>query len=216
MATTRVVNKPATTKVKPAGGKGIDDVLKEGIEGPLDVPLNAIKELTKGNIGGALATPLTTPIKGIEHGIEAVGELGSPVKAVENAVTAPVKTAENIGSTLSKLTEPSTWIRIGKVIAGAILIGIGLWIFAKAIAPGTTSAVSKAATAPAKAYTQGATRVVRERSRGAGERAGHRAVNTVVKPRTSSGRRKAHIQTLRREGVHPSIVEEVADFEGFK
>lgn len=81
-------------------------------------------------------------------------EVGLPgVNAAENLqkdIEAPgnvVKQVESVGEALHTVTSRQTWIRVGKVIAGALVIMFGLYLVLKAISPDAAALPIRAAKA---------------------------------------------------------------------
>jgi hypothetical protein len=75
--------------------------------------------------------------------------LKAPAEAGKAILEAPKKAAEAAVSGIWKGIGPGL-VRIGKVIAGAIIILLGLWLVLRALSPGAAAAPAKAAGAIAK------------------------------------------------------------------
>lgn len=139
---------PRVTRAKSSGGSGFFSIITKEAE----------------EFGAGLLEPSpTSEVKPIEKAYgEANKETGrqleehvpgaKTVKHVADVTEAGVEAAGHIAGDIGKLTEVKTWIRIGKVLAGAIIVIFGLWLLAKAIMGGSGpgSAVKKAASAPIK------------------------------------------------------------------
>jgi hypothetical protein len=59
------------------------------------------------------------------------GDIADAQATVKDAVGAVGDALGSIGSGLSVITDPHTWYRIGQVLFGALLIGIGIFLFTK-------------------------------------------------------------------------------------
>jgi hypothetical protein len=72
---------------------------------------------------------------------------GLPPEAAKTAVetTAKVATgAKSVGEFIEDLTQLSTWLRIGKILAAAALLIFALYLFARAISAKTTTLLTGA------------------------------------------------------------------------
>lgn len=78
--------------------------------------LNHLGEILGGNFAGGLGSAAG----------EALGEGKSPLAPVEEAAGGLSSGLSSVGDFFSALTNVETWIRIGEVLAGAVLLYLGL------------------------------------------------------------------------------------------
>lgn len=90
---------------KSAGGGGLGQAVLGGLEGTALGPL--------GILGGTvLGATSNTP-----------GNIASTAAGV---VTAPLSVADALGKLIGWITNPSMWLRLGEILAGAVLVLVGL------------------------------------------------------------------------------------------
>lgn len=108
------------------------------------------------NIGGVPGKAAEAGGELLVEGAEHLPVVGGVIKDAKSAAKTAEETGKalgNIAGDIGKLTEVKTWIRIGKVLAGAIIVIFGLWLLAKAVMGGNSNPaapIRKAASAPIK------------------------------------------------------------------
>lgn len=136
------------------------------------------------------------------------GSVGGAVSGVTGAVGGAVSATEAIGKFLGKLGDPNTWLRIGEVVAGGLLVGLALYLIAKDLGlpvPGSLpGAAGKAADSSAdlaaafeKGQEQGAVAAARAAGRAEARRTTAYAPSTATESRASVRRRELREKAAR-------------------
>jgi len=79
------------------------------------------------------------------------GDIADAQASVKDAVGAVGDALGSIGDFVGVLTDPHTWYRIGQVLFGALLIGLGLYMFVRGPASALAGVTGKAKGVPGKA-----------------------------------------------------------------
>lgn len=129
------------SKAKKGGGgllsEGLWPEVLHTLEGPLGPETGVEHEI---NEAGKV---LGSPIEALEEPVKAGKAAAKATKTAAKAAETAAKASETLEEFLGKLGSVETWIRIGKVLAGALLILFGLYLFAKAVSPAAVSAPAK-------------------------------------------------------------------------
>lgn len=130
----------ARAKVSKAKkGESFFEGIVNTLEGPLGPETKPEKELNY--VGKVLGSPQ----QAFEAPYEAYKEVEGGVKTVVKGAEAAASASESVEGFLGKLSDINTWTRIGKILAGALLILFGLYLFAKAVSPAAVSTTVKVA-----------------------------------------------------------------------
>jgi hypothetical protein len=136
----------------------------------IESELSAPGSLVGAFIGGA---------KGIKGLGKAVTEAPKQLPVVKEVF----ESTESVGKFIGHLTELKTWVRVGKVILGGVLILLGGWMLLKAIAPGAASAIATPAKVARTAAFPEATAARLGARAGSGARQVARTAKTKAKAR---------------------------------
>lgn len=83
----------------------------------------------------------------VVEGAEGLPIVGGAVKTAKSAVNTAQETGQaltKVAGDIGKLTEVKTWERIGKVLGGALIVLLGLWLLVRAISPSAAPSPTKA------------------------------------------------------------------------
>jgi hypothetical protein len=140
-------------KVKPVHKENVFEEFGKGVEDAAEGALPGVFSTLKGE-----EPKLVQELPGVQQGeelasteLKAAGlpgpkEASKDVrKGAQEAADKAVPGLQSVEKFLGKLSLTETWLRIGKVLAGGILIIFALYLIAKIISPNTVSTISKTA-----------------------------------------------------------------------
>jgi hypothetical protein len=162
------LEKHAIRKNVKKGGGGLGETLSHFAGGidrsiPLfNVPIEAGEELAESITGkkqdkSSFLHPGQEGAAAGKAAVDAIPVVGAASQVGETAGKTIAQHAEQIesgtealGKLAINLNKTSTWVRVGKVIVGVLIIGLALWLVIRAISPAAASAPASVATRGAK------------------------------------------------------------------
>ena len=161
------------------------------------LPHGGVASLGKPEVKG-LVTPGGKPSPGHAHEVSSQAGTAREGEEAAHQVSSAVGGAFNFAGSL---LDPKWWVEVGfKVIAGAVLAVLAIWLLARALAPGTVPAPTSVATSAVK-RTYRATPRAQRRQAAATEQRGYRMEQGAQAHRRGRERARQEAKAVKKKGA---------------